>query len=825
MPAEIQIISTLDNSDTIAGFVETEKKANETAKSTENAVKANKSFQQQLRELKKESQGIDLEEKVKKVKAIFESSAPSVQKLKLQIKEYQAIALEAGLTSPIGREFIELAAQARDELGDLQQQTNNLANDTRRLQGVIEGIGVGVSVFAGVTAATALFGGENKELEKILIQVTAAQTLMNSVQAIANSLQAQSSLRLAIDNGLLTARTAALGVLSAAQTAYTAVVGTSTGVMKAFRIALIATGIGAIVVLIGLLIANFESIVGFVQTAIQKFGGLKNTLLLLLGPIGLIIAAWKFLFGEEEKVEDSRQKQSEENARRTKKRIEEIKAEQKAFVTGIKKENEILEVKVKILENEGKNSDEVRLKILENNRAVIQSQIEAVRQIIAAKTEQYRAEARLRGQSDEEFIKSMKQRGVDLILAQKDANQIVTDLELKAKLSESEITKFKRDQQKERSEIAKKAADDQKKIDDELLQRRIDALAQIEQIEINSIEDRIQREEAILRSKFTKDTERLSNDIEEERLLRLKLEERLLIDITNLKEKFAEEERITEFKNSQQLDELRIQLLEGRRVGEFEQFQLDKEVSNLRFLEEIENLKFQLTTKELTIDEFNLQRELLEQEHQEKLIEIEKNASELRQKQSQDEAKKKIDTVSFFVDSAISINESFNKIQDNRLKEGEELSLKTQKRRFQREKAFNIASALMNGANAIMQGIATFGPPPSPLGIAAIASAGLVTALQVAAIASTQFNPSGGGGGVSAPSIGGGGGFNIPTSSNEPNLPNTTTNIGNEGSQGSEDMFNSSGGYKVPVIKTYVISGELTSAADAERKIEEQAIL
>ena len=45
-----------------------------------------------------------------------------------------------------------------------------------------------------------------------------------------------------------------------AQAFYTTVVGTSTGAMKLFRIALISTGIGAIVVGIGLLIANFDKV-------------------------------------------------------------------------------------------------------------------------------------------------------------------------------------------------------------------------------------------------------------------------------------------------------------------------------------------------------------------------------------------------------------------------------------------------------------------------------------------------------------------------------------------------------------------------------------
>lgn len=45
-----------------------------------------------------------------------------------------------------------------------------------------------------------------------------------------------------------------------AQGFYTTVVGTSTGAMKLFRLALVATGIGAIVIALGLLIANFDKV-------------------------------------------------------------------------------------------------------------------------------------------------------------------------------------------------------------------------------------------------------------------------------------------------------------------------------------------------------------------------------------------------------------------------------------------------------------------------------------------------------------------------------------------------------------------------------------
>jgi len=57
------------------------------------------------------------------------------------------------------------------------------------------------------------------------------------------------------------------------QKAYTAVMGSSTGALKIFKLALIGTGIGAIVIGIGLLIANFDK----VKTAVMNFiPGLKS---------------------------------------------------------------------------------------------------------------------------------------------------------------------------------------------------------------------------------------------------------------------------------------------------------------------------------------------------------------------------------------------------------------------------------------------------------------------------------------------------------------------------------------------------------------------
>ncbi len=62
-----------------------------------------------------------------------------------------------------------------------------------------------------------------------------------------------------------------------------------------------------------------------------------------------------------------------------------------------------------------------------------------------------------------------------------------------------------------------------------------------------------------------------------------------------------------------------------------------------------------------------------------------------------------------------------------------------QKAAAKRDKAIATTKTIIAGAQAVVQGIAQFGPPPSPLGIAAIASAAVTTGLQLATIAKQKF--------------------------------------------------------------------------------------
>ena len=151
-------------------------------------------------------------------------------------------------------QFRRMAAEAgslKDAIGDTSAQVKALASDTRTLDtftSAIQGIAGGFAVAQG---AAALFGEESEDVQKAMMRVQAALALVNGATAVANALNKDSALMVNLN--------------AAAQRVYALAVGTSTGALKAFRLALVATGIGAAVVAIGLLIANYDKLTAAVK--------------------------------------------------------------------------------------------------------------------------------------------------------------------------------------------------------------------------------------------------------------------------------------------------------------------------------------------------------------------------------------------------------------------------------------------------------------------------------------------------------------------------------------------------------------------------------
>lgn len=188
------------------------------------------------------------------------NSTNALKEARQEIKNLTAAALEAERAGDkaLSDVYAKKAAEAKDQVKDLQEKINAL-DPGAKAQAFAA---FGQTVAGGLTAAisaTALFGEKNEQLEATLLKVQSATALLQSVQAIADGVKQASLIKTV--------------ALTTAQGAYATVVGTTTGALKLFRIALATTGIGLVVTALGALIANFEK----VKQAISSFlDTLKN---------------------------------------------------------------------------------------------------------------------------------------------------------------------------------------------------------------------------------------------------------------------------------------------------------------------------------------------------------------------------------------------------------------------------------------------------------------------------------------------------------------------------------------------------------------------
>jgi hypothetical protein len=193
---------------------------------------------------------------------IKDSTAQGTTSAKQRLRELQKTLIDMSLAGQEGtkafKEMEREAGKLKDQIGDTGQRIKNLASDTRNIDtfvSAVQGITAGFQIAQG---AAALFGSENEDLQKSLLKVQGAMALATGVQQVANLLNKDSIL---ITQGQ-----------AAAQALYATAVGASTGAMKAFRIALLATGIGAAIAAVGLLIAKWDDL----TAAVRRFLNLPD---------------------------------------------------------------------------------------------------------------------------------------------------------------------------------------------------------------------------------------------------------------------------------------------------------------------------------------------------------------------------------------------------------------------------------------------------------------------------------------------------------------------------------------------------------------------
>lgn len=846
----------------------------------------------------KNNSGTDaLAQKLAELDARLEAGGLSMREMTKTMKEYQNIALQAGATSPVGSQALQNSAQLKDQISDLKAQTLALSSDTVKLDTALAGVEVGAQAFMGVQSAMALTGVENENLVKSMQKLQAVQGVVNSVTTIANKLNSDSVLGIQLRTAweriknsafvqgttATTAQTTATVAQTTATTASTVATASATNGMKLFRLALVGTGIGAIVVALGLLIANFDSVAKIIQNPIKsfkEFGIVGKAVMLSFWPlIATFTAVTKALefFGV---IESSATKEMKANAqKRTESAIKEADERINALKRTQSQQDAQAQHEINLMKASGKETYQAELQKqkahLQTGRVLLES-LKQKQSIFKAEMAMLLANEDQDSDRYKELKKRLKETN-DAIsetykdnVATKNAIEVMVaehNHEIQQKANENAKKAYEK-AQKNREEIRKAQAEADKKSAEDLKEHNKQMIAEEEA-----------RDEAIRRSKMSA-MELELDDIQTQYFEKKTQAEQLGAEGTELVAKLTAEEELkkAEVRKKYADATLQAQAQRDQQRRERQKFLndillTDEQKATEELNQTTEDAKKELLTRlnsaneneRITQSEYDNALVALAQQKEDKLKEIQKAGIEARKAQAQKDREEELKGVTDFLansqmvlDHVKTVNALINEIDQARInkltqtrdedlanldaKMQQELNVegttaeqkkqieekfaqqkyqvqleafnaeeKIRKQQFMRDKAIKLGQIAIDTASAIVKAIAQFGPPPSPAGIAGIASASVIGITQALAVANQQFKS---GSAPSAPNIStGGGSMTGASASSFSSSPTPTTSTAGLTEQGTPTPTTTS-------TQVYVLESDI-SATQNKVKLQE----
>lgn len=368
--------------------------------------------------------------------------AKSTESLRTQMRKAQQEVAELsarfGATSKAAIEAAKRAAELRDRIGDAKTLTDAFNPDAkfRALSGSIQGV---VGGFTALQGAIGAFGVKNEEVEKALLRVNSAMALSQGLQSLGESVDSFKQLGAVIKSttAFQFLYNAATSTATAVQTAFGVATNVTTTGFKLLRGAIISTGIGALVVGLGAVIANFDSISAWIKSS--PLGDFANQ-------VGNIVEKFTDFIGVTSESERSLDRLTKANARA----------------------NESLNSRIKILKAQGGSEQEV----YKLSKQVIENNLNDIRNA-----------AKVKGNLSTEEAKKIRELKVEELVLTAEYNKKIADDNKKAsekaadearkrneeaKKRNEEAIKQEKELQKRKNEIAFNAAQEQQKILDEI---------------------------------------------------------------------------------------------------------------------------------------------------------------------------------------------------------------------------------------------------------------------------------------------------------------------------------------------------------------------
>ena len=739
-----------------------------------------------------------------------------------------------------------------------------------KLVGALGGVASGAEV---ATGAMGLFGVESEEVQQTMLKVQSAMAIAQGIQGLRDAGKVFSSLgtkikdvvfwlikkNAVIEAGEVVEETAVVATvaqevassgLATAQTGVAVTTAVASNAMKLFRIALISTGIGAIVVAVALLIANFDKVTAAVMSARERFEklgtGVKIAISIMFPFIGIIYGITKALeaMGFVDDVKTAKLKKNAEAhteavIKSANKRAKAIKKEQTQNDAKAQREIDLAKASGKATYEmeltKAKShlaSGRVFLEVQKSKMKAIKAEMDLLLETEDKDSDRYK-ELKKRTEAVRNIIDETYKDNVDtkhsIEIMETEHQKEMAD---KAKAAGDKAKQTAEQNRKAYIDNLKKQNDDQAKLEEEaenqklaLMQDGIDKEKALRQDAFNDYRDnflkeRTQEEQAALDKQYESgkiSREEYNKAVEELRL--------------NAESKLTEQERqiLVNAKDLLNKDLLAIdekhQAEVKKRTEDFQKkMQEDEKKRRLDFDMQIEQLQEQNYQQSLT----EQQREiyLLQEKYAEMQLlaqgnaDAEKTIAEAKGRELDEINKKYDEEDKARREAALQRNADLAKSGLSAISDLTELfgkkSEKQAKRAFQIKKAASISSALidtfLSARSAYYSQFTPVPDPSSPVrgGIAAgiAVASGLIG---VAKIASQKFE---GGGSVSGGGGAEGGGGGMGGGSQAPSF----NVVGNNG-------INQLAQLQQQPTQAYVVSGQVTTAQSLDRNRVQNATL
>lgn len=469
-----------------------------------------------LGDLKKEVKelGNDAGELGSELNGGINAAVGSTANLKMQLRQMKEELANLPEGSAEFKKLATAAGEVQDKINMINQTIKSVGdNKTNIAFNTLAQSGQAIAgSFQAASGAVALFGGDAKVVENAIKNVIAIQGIMNGVMAINNVLQDDAILGMKLRNVALK-----LGILTTDK---------ATGSQLKLNTAMLLNPFALVVVAI-------MAVVGAIVLLIKNLEYAKNVFLALFG----LYDKQAMLEAQQAEARMQHDKEAKQQFANRKKEIEAlIVAEKKAFdsrQTGF-------DLEIARMDAEGKSSRQLKLDklqdILDHTKAVLANNELLIQNYI----DYYKKQALLSGQSEQEFIDSMKRQGVDLVALQDQANAALQANRDAIYSAETNIIALKKQFRKEDAANAKATADEINKANEALYQAELKRLHDLQTQKNTVIEAITNLENAYLDSQLTAQ-QREENAVADKYFSLIEKAEQFGIDTALLKEAQAAE--------------------------------------------------------------------------------------------------------------------------------------------------------------------------------------------------------------------------------------------------------------------------------------------